>query len=213
MTQTDKFERSTQIRNNTADFLRKYRPTQWILIVLGVLVLFSSGYDTFIGNPAQDKKIESTRASLCAAIKVNQESCNSTLDRLALIATDGQNGKNGKPGLNANPFNGKDGKSGSDGKNGTSGTDGIDGSAGTNGLDGLQGPRGATGATGPGPSDAQIAGAVSSYCAAHNDCQGPQGEKGATGDTGLTGPIGPQGPVGNVICNVVDLVVHCNPQS
>lgn len=62
---------------------------------------------------------------------------------------------------------------------------------------------GPEGQTGPGPSDAQVAQSVSTYCAAHGGCRGsvgpggPQGEPGPQGAQGLQGDQGPQGDPGS----------------
>lgn len=86
---------------------------------------------------------------------------------------------------------------------------GATGPAGRPGASGEPGPSGAPGATGPGPSDAEIADAVSVYCAAHGDCTGPAGPKGDTGSTGPTGPAG-RG-IASIDCTglgVDQLVIH-----
>jgi len=73
------------------------------------------------------------------------------------------------------------------------GPGGKAGRNGNNGLNGHNGASGATGAEGPGPTSDQVAAAVASYCAAHNQCQGPPGPTGATGPGGPSGSNGADG--------------------
>jgi len=79
-----------------------------------------------------------------------------------------------------------------------SGPGGKTGRNGNNGLNGHNGSPGATGAEGPGPTSDQVAAAVSSFCAAHNQCQGPAGASGSRGASGatVTGPPGENGSNG-----------------
>lgn len=55
---------------------------------------------------------------------------------------------------------------------------------------------GVDGRDGSAPTPEQIAEAVEAYCAANNDCQGPNGETGETGTQGATGPKGDTGATG-----------------
>lgn len=61
---------------------------------------------------------------------------------------------------------------------------GSPGSPGTPGRDGTDGE------DGPAPTQEQIARAVADYCAARNECRGPQGEPGPPGADGPPGPPG-----------------------
>lgn len=70
---------------------------------------------------------------------------------------------------------------------------GPGGPAGAAGPQGEQGAPGEPGAPGSGPSDAQIAEAVTAYCSEHG-CSGPAGEPGAAGPQGPQGPPGDPGP-------------------
>jgi hypothetical protein len=56
---------------------------------------------------------------------------------------------------------------------------------------GSQGERGEKGDPGRGPTDAEIAGAVSRFCSSRNDCVGARGPAGA--DSTVPGPQGPPG--------------------
>jgi hypothetical protein len=58
------------------------------------------------------------------------------------------------------------------------------GKGGCAGPAGAQGSPGTNGTNGSGPTNAQVAAVVASYCTAHNSCQGPQGSPGPTGPPG-----------------------------
>lgn len=90
---------------------------------------------------------------------------------------------------------------GEDGENGQNGTDGENGRAPTAEEIGAavaafcadgscRGADGEDGKQGPPPSDEQVRAQVAVYCAANNECRGPEGPE---GDAGQTGERGPQG--------------------
>lgn len=91
----------------------------------------------------------------------------------------GERGEIGPIGLQGEP-----GPQGPAGEPGTDGADGATGPQGPPGPAGAAGPTGPQGEPGPGPTEAQIAAAISDYCAAAG-CVGPQGPQGEPGDDGM----------------------------
>lgn len=84
------------------------------------------------------------------------------------------------------------GTTGEPGAPGASGQDGTTGEPGQDGAPGTPGEAGTPGAPGPGPTDDQVAAAVTAYCQTQG-CTGPQGP---------TGPDGPPGADGRGIVTV-----------
>lgn len=101
----------------------------------------------------------------------------------------GPQGDMGEPGRQ-----GPQGETGATGAPGATGPAGARGLAGSPGADGATGADGAQGAPGPGPTDAQVAAAVSAYCAARGECMGSPGAEGGQGAPGPSGPPGEPGP-------------------
>ena len=116
----------------------------------------------------------------------------------------GPQGAQGATGARGEP--GATGSSGEPGSPGEPGRTGAQGEPGSTGAQGDPGPPGPQGAPGPGPTDRQIAQAVSDYCTANACAQGPAGPAGADsqvpGPAGPVGPAGPEGPPGDTPSNL-----------
>lgn len=105
---------------------------------------------------------------------------------------------------------GATGATGPQGEAGPPGSPGAQGETGAPGAVGATGPQGETGPAGPagpaGPSgadglpatDIQVLAAVTAYCDAHNECQGPPGPQGETG-VGIAAVVCASGPASLVL--------------
>ena len=108
----------------------------------------------------------------------------------ACVGPAGATGSTGATGATGQPGESIQGEQGVPGPPGRTGETGAQGEPGPPGRTGEPGP------PGPGPTDEQVARAVSQYCTANACAQGPAGADGAPGAPGAEGPAGPAGPPG-----------------
>lgn len=171
-------------------------PTRGILIILGVILVFSFLTAIAASWSAWKSATMDAQAGQSLAEQVRIACEKNTTDDPEILAlcdqanavADGTAGPQGPPGPQGSP--GPQGFSGSDGVNGLNGQPGPSGAPGAQGASGVDGQPGTAGQPGPngspGPSGATGApGEV-----------GPAGPQGDPGPEGSPGPTGPQGPAG-----------------
>lgn len=170
-----------------------------LLLVFLVATVISMSHDLRRSDQRLDNA-QTSRTQIVENLNSQAEALDKANKRLRSVGEPTVQPSVTPPATPASPLQGDRGPIGERGPQGKTGPGGPIGKTGKTGKTGPDGTDGRDGARGPGPTTAQIAAAVDSWCGIDARCQGPQGAAGAPGkdgkDSTVPGPQGPAGPAG-----------------